>query len=341
MPTKQDHATPAMKILGLYGLLLFSGRAFSLIGLAKILRCSKQTVLRMVEQIQLSKQAQIDEWISEDGQRWYRAQRPGNKPNVSLSEEEVESLTLCRDLIWGVLPKPMRSQLNHAIGKSTVLLPDWDKRKQAQKSIGTSMAKGYIDYTPHQQHLSDMMVAIREKKVCLVTYRAPNRDQPKAFHVAPFRIVAYRETLYVHAWRVSDTYPVTLVYDDPTPLALQRVVETKLMTYPFEWDENWIEDQKLFGVFQGELFQVRVRFLAEVADYVRERQWSEDQHIEDDPDGSIVLTFTATSKQEVVSWLLGFGSKARFLEPIEIRDQIQAEIGQLANIYQPTDVSET
>ena len=52
MPKKLDpYASSAQKVLGLYSLLLFTGRSYSLGQLAGLFSCSKQTVLRMMEQI--------------------------------------------------------------------------------------------------------------------------------------------------------------------------------------------------------------------------------------------------------------------------------------------------
>ena len=51
MPEKKDpYSSPAMKVLRLYILLLFSGRKYSLAELARKFDCSKQTILRMIGQ---------------------------------------------------------------------------------------------------------------------------------------------------------------------------------------------------------------------------------------------------------------------------------------------------
>ena len=49
-----DDASPSEKILGLYGLLLFTGRKYNLSSLADKFDCSKQTILRMVKTIELT-----------------------------------------------------------------------------------------------------------------------------------------------------------------------------------------------------------------------------------------------------------------------------------------------
>lgn len=51
-PKRNSDATAGEKLLALYSLLLFSEREFSLTELAERLRCSKQTVLRLLDQLE-------------------------------------------------------------------------------------------------------------------------------------------------------------------------------------------------------------------------------------------------------------------------------------------------
>ncbi len=55
---------------------------------------------------------------------------------------------------------------------------------------------------------------------------------------------------------------------------------------------------------------MQVKFAQEVAAYVSERTWSEDQVVRQLKNGKIILEFTARSRPEVVSWVLSFGRHA-------------------------------
>lgn len=65
----------------------------------------------------------------------------------------------------------------------------------------------------------------------------------------------------------------------------------------------------------GEAFPVKVFFKPQAACYVSERNWSDDQKVKTQHDGSLEMEFTATSRPEVISWVLGFGREAELLEP--------------------------
>jgi len=146
MPTKKDpYASPAQKLLGLYGLLLFTGRAYSLPRLATLFRCSKQTVLRMIEQIELTHRIRIETW-TEGHRKWYQVKTPAQKPNVTLDVEAIQHLMLCRDIVWHLLPKALREEVSQTIAHATVLLPEYDDRASALTQFAQAQPKGMIDY---------------------------------------------------------------------------------------------------------------------------------------------------------------------------------------------------
>ena len=116
-------------------------------------------------------------------------------------------------------------------------------------------------------------------------------------------------------------------------LSLHRIVSCtptrrKLATYP-----QWSEPASSFGVMGKTPFIVKVAFSSLVAPYVRERIWSENQHIEEDAEGDIVLTFNATSKEEVLSWVLSFGDDAELLEPATFFEEMRLKTAWMAAVY--------
>ena len=60
MPQKKDpNSNPTRNALSLFSLLLYSGRSYSLKYLAELYTCSKQTVIRLIEQIALSQNTNL------------------------------------------------------------------------------------------------------------------------------------------------------------------------------------------------------------------------------------------------------------------------------------------
>lgn len=320
MPPKKDpYAGASQKVVGLFGLLLFSGRAHSLAQLAAAFQCSKQTVLRMVEEIERSGWLTLDTWTDERRRKWYAAQTPRKLPNVTLNAEALGQLMLCRDMVWHMLPDGYRTRTSRALQGSTVLLPEFDDRVEALGSYVQTKPKGMIDYTGKEQMISTAIQAIRERRLCKITYRGPKHRRATTYTVAPYQLVIFHEGLYIRC------RPKAAI-DDPgsqpdKTLAVHRMSKVVLTTEVFEELTSDTNQSQVgpFGLTTGEAFRVKVRIVPKAAMYVRERVWSDDQTIEDLEDGSILLTFTSTSELETLSWVLSFGGEAELLEPEGLR----------------------
>ena len=67
-------------------------------------------------------------------------------------------------------------------------------------------------------------------------------------------------------------------------------------------------------MIKEDAFKVEVEFNGWAAKYVSERIWSPDQKILK-KGKKIILTFSASSEPELISWLLSFGEEAKLLKP--------------------------
>jgi len=104
----------------------------------------------------------------------------------------------------------------------------------------------------------------------------------------------------------------------------------------FEFPKNY-DFEKLFnlefGIIKEEAFKVRVEFTGWAAKYVAERIWSPDQKITKKKGGGTVLTFTASSKPELISWLLSFGDQAKLLKPKWLVDNVREAVNRMQVAY--------
>lgn len=81
-----------------------------------------------------------------------------------------------------------------------------------------------------------------------------------------------------------------------------------------------------FGIFKGEaVYNVRVLFVDEAADIVRNQVWHRDQVMEDTNDG-LVLSVPAADFTEIKMKILQYGWRARVLGPPELQSQMAEEV---------------
>lgn len=327
--------TSSERLLALYSMLLFSGRTVSLTELARELDCSKQTVRRLVDQLEASPFGKILRGMR-GREVTYHLERPATLPKISLDPEGLQQLALCRAFLCHLLPKSMQKTMDAALLQASAFLPAGETLGEAEE-VGQAVARGPIDYSPFQQSLRTLMDAIRQSRVCVIGYRATSGEQKRHFF-APQKLLAYHESLYAHGWMVAERGGAEPLFESPTNLAVHRMTGVRMTRRSFEARlEKRDDNEECFGLMGGRPFTVRVRFDESAAVYVSERTWSRDQKLTRHRDGGVTLTMTARSEAEVVSWVLSFADAATLISPRRLRARIAETARKLCAMYDGTE----
>jgi predicted DNA-binding transcriptional regulator YafY len=327
-------AGPGEKLLRLFSLLLFTQERYSLGALAEILKCSKQTVLRLIDQLESIGWAKVREEVS-GRKAIYWIERPGNLPRIALNPEGLEQLVLCRGFLEHLFPRAARASVDAALQQAVAYVPETDAAGIiAADKLSCSQTKGRIDYSGVRDFLHTLLRAASSRVVCEVSYKSSLFKEPRVFDFAPARLVAYHESLYIVGWEVTGKGTARPVRDDPLYLLAHRLRNAKPTRRTWKALPEPEYSPAAFGIMRQEPFTVSLRITTpEAVTYVAERQWSKDQEIVLHEDGSLTLTMTAQSRLEVLSWALSLGSAAEVLEPQWLRDEIKAEVAALTEIY--------
>ena len=132
------------KLISLFVRLMFSGESYSLTELARMLDCSKQTVLRLLNDITMAYGVNIEESMR-GNRKFVCIRRPDRIPAAnSLTEMELTLLHMCRTFTAHLLGKKLFDEATRALCKSQVLLPDSKKISANHFAV---FRPGSIDYT--------------------------------------------------------------------------------------------------------------------------------------------------------------------------------------------------
>jgi len=321
-------ARPGEKMLVLFTMLLYSSRELSLNELSAALGCSKQSVLRLLEQFESSRFGALTR--SKKGKETaYRLDSPKKLPKIILDAQSLGQLALCRDFVLHLLPESMRSDTDIALRQAASFLP---AESLPPESKAFSLTKGRIDYTPFQSTLQTLINGIYEHRICSISYRSALHEEARDFIYAPKRLIAFHEALYISGWIVSAK--AEALYTNPTIFALHRIRKASLSLrsskhLPEPEDKN----KGAFGLMQAESFSASVLFDKSVATYVAEREWSSKQKAVVNKDGGITLRMTAQSAPEFISWVLSFGEKAEVISPAWLRNLVAEKASALSGLY--------
>ncbi len=317
---KQDEASSGNKLLRLFQRLMLDGRRHYQTDLSEWLNCSKQTVIRLVGEIEGVIGVSLITGI-EGHRRWYQI-RSISRSRLGLDFEELRYLSICRDLAAPYLPEQVRQRVDESIFNFSMLMADtaYAEREKLQRPQFVFYGKGRIDYSPHMQHLDALVRAIEEKRICLIQYKAAGHADAREHRFAPWRIVSMNNALYALGASVSDDLKTMRHL---TNLAVHRIQDVVLTEKPvlFEIPER---DPGMFGLPWHEPRTFRIKFRpGRSSDYVRERIWSDTQKIFEQDDGSVMLEITTRSEPELAAWVRSFGDEAESCTLVEQKEKLQ------------------
>jgi proteasome accessory factor B len=201
-----------------------------------------------------------------------------------------------------------------------------------RKRVTTTYAsfKGGKDYCGKENIIDTVLKAIELSLPCTVTYRAANSGEAKTYEIEPYTFVDHGNALYCIAAIPAHNRDIRV-------LAIERIEKiTHHADRSFAIKDGYDPEEYLgasFGIIVEDPVRVRVRFTADAAFYARERVWGQEQTVEEEADGSIILSFTASGLMEIKRWALSFGSAARVLEPENLAASVAAEAEALVAAY--------
>lgn len=139
---------------------------------------------------------------------------------------------------------------------------------------------------------------------------------------------------------ITDLHPYHLMYDDIRwyvfgksslhkgicPFRLSHIKSLNIL------DKHFIQEKE-FDVYEylgrawsmipeGRLYNVKLRFLPEVARSVAEVRWHSTQTVTFQDDGAIIMEFRVDGLNEITWWVLSYGDKVQVLAPTVLRQRV-------------------
>jgi predicted DNA-binding transcriptional regulator YafY len=96
-------------------------------------------------------------------------------------------------------------------------------------------------------------------------------------------------------------------------------------TLPNDFDYCTKNDGSYFGIYLGKKGHYRIEFASSASVDIQERKWAVDQKIETTRNG-IIIDFSSTQYEKVLTWVLSFGINARPLKPSKLINEWKENI---------------
>jgi predicted DNA-binding transcriptional regulator YafY len=214
------------------------------------------------------------------------------------------------------------------IGKA--LSPAARNMLESYASLFISVPKTPKDYSSHAEVIEELSMAILDRTTCTISYTTFSDEEitEKCYDVNPLHFFERDGGLYIFA--------VISHYGDIRLLAVERIKRVEATDKHYEWPKHFDPEVLLksaFGLYWDDPFTAKIRFAKSQARYIREREWSKNQIIEELADGSIIMTMDTSGKYDVKKWVMSLGTDAELLEPKDLRDEILLEVEKMTMTY--------
>ncbi len=223
-----------------------------------------------------------------------------------------DSLQSLFEKVWANLPKPLFKEMVGLRGSFLSGIP-------AQKGYGV-----------YREFIKVIQEAIEGRRVLELLYH-PLDQSPAERKVNPYAVHLRNGTLYVIGYCHLRKDIRTFVVD-----RMQKINMTD-ETFPAPLGfslESYLRHS--FGMFREDLVRVKVRFHKSMTRYLLERRWHPSQKNKKLKDGSLELAFEVAGTKEIKTWIMGFGSLAKVLEPASLVNEIKDDLEKSLRSYAKT-----
>jgi len=171
--------------------------------------------------------------------------------------------------------------------------------------------------------------ALLRNRRLAITYAPRWQEGEKEYEINPLGLVL----------KDGITYLVCSMWDysDIRLLTLHRMQEAQVLDKPasipdgFNLDDYIASGELDFAV--GGTIKLKALFSKDAAFHLDERPLSDDQKIEWQQNGRMLVTATVQDTSELRWWLMGFGDQVEVLEPQGLREEFQGIISRMAARY--------
>ena len=264
------------------------------------------------------------------GKPVWRLKGGGAGPAIAFTSQELTALAMARHMLLSTPGSPFLRPMQQAFHKIEAA-----SDREGAKVLAQADRRLYADlrrarpYTEREVWFQMLLNALSRQRRVRLRYFTLERGRETTREVDPYGVVLHEGAFYLVAhcrWRDEiRTFLVDRIR------AVAETGETFAPPPDFSVREHF---RHAWGLIKGRaLVTVRVKFAPAVARVIHEGRWHETQRLEDQSDGSVILTVKVAGWAEIRRWLLGFGPAAEVLDPEELRAAIAEDAAAMVGIY--------
>lgn len=297
--------------------------------LAELAGVTTRTIRRDLEALSLAGFPIYDD-VTDGHKRWKIEGHPfAAMMEKGFTLQEVCAIYFSRSLLETLAGKPFQADLQTAFAKiERALAPAMREfLNRVPSLITTKPVPAPRRASSREVTMAKLMDAVLFRRKATLTYWSFSSRRVRKYLVHPYRVAYGLGALYLSAY-VEE-------YREMRTFAVSRIREVSLHEGHFT-RESTLDGEAFshsLGIHEGVPVDVEVEFSAEIAPYIKEREWHPSQQVTEYDDGRVKIALEVCDDWALRSWILGFGPRARVLVPSALAERIQADLEAAATQY--------
>lgn len=214
-------------------------------------------------------------------------------------------------------------------------------KKLTSKHIAKTLPSPFVfsqsandDYSRVKLNIDHIHRAIEMSRI--ITYKYGKYNVEKKF-IHNRNGATYRVEPYALIWQNDFYYLIGkfLETNEIRHYRLDRIREINITDEEFTPMKIDLNDyvNRSFHMFAGEDIRIKIEFHIDLVNVILDR-FGHDVDIKSIDDEKFLLTTKAKLSDGLVNWILTWGSKAKVMEPVELRDRVHEEIKKMVEVYE-------
>jgi len=307
---------------------LQAGKSYAVGDLSKMFGTSRRTIFRDLKELQA-----IGVPYHYDAKTGgYTIEPEFFLPPIDLNLQEALSLLLLSHKASRQIQLPFRRSALLAALKIENNLPAKIRQycNLALQNISTiSGAQAPTDIL--DRTFAELQKAIINKRKVNIRYHSLFEDKLIDIELCPYHLLYNQRAWYVLGH--------SSLHRSVRTFKLNRIKELEITDKCFLGGEKF-DVAEFFGrawsmIPEGQLYNVKLRFLPKVANNVTEVQWHSTQKVTRNSDGSATVEFRVDGLGEITWWILGYGDQVQVLAPKVLREKIVEVAKSMIKLNEP------
>jgi proteasome accessory factor B len=247
-----------------------------------------------------------------------------------LSESELFTITTIIPLLEQYKNTPLEASFKNILSRIVDLLPEQIK---VDSSFNINGLTFIADSLPKidETTFNRVFDSIKLKKTLEFGYRSISKNEYTVRQFDPYNVVCQKGNWYVIGY--CHKHSRINVY------AFSRMADVNITDKEFIVQDSFDIKNHIdleVGVWTNcgmDKEKIELLFSPKISTYILERNWHIDQECVQNEDGSVYLSFESNQLQEILFWVLRFGSSVEVLNPPSLRERVIEEAKLMCEKY--------